>query len=203
MSEVSFKEQHLFRLHRGLMPPSLLTADTTLPIWNVAATLANSRDPLTLKLFCSSQGDTFDLKCLLNCGWGRRDHSEGYILLISLLKVPHWNVGDILSITLKLEMLNSKTTGGTEGSANINIWREKSSQCSQNIKSKCFYSAAIINMSGSKHFIVQITAMSDWIRWLQYFWELWVVITCGTVFIMNWFLHVNNACWGCKSAGAT
>lgn len=38
MSEVSFKEQHLLRLHAGLTPPSALTAHTTLPIWSIPAT---------------------------------------------------------------------------------------------------------------------------------------------------------------------
>lgn len=119
----------------------------------------------------------------LNFVWGRPDSLPGYILLISPLKVPHWNVCDISSSKLKLEMLNSKTTGGAKGIH----------------KSKCCYSAAIINMSGLKHFIVQITVMADWIRWLQYFWELLLVIICSIVYIMNWLPHVNNTCWGCKN----
>lgn len=145
------------------MPPSPLTADTTLPIWNVVATLCPwLTKPTDTRIVSLKSRDTFDFKCLLNFVWGQEDYLLGYILSISSLKVPHWNVCHRLSIKLELEKLNSKTTGGAKGSVNINI-------CSQNIKSKCCYSAAIINMSGLRHFIVQITMQADWIRWLQYF----------------------------------
>ncbi len=201
MSEVSFKEQHLFRLHAGLVPPSPLTADTALPIWSVVATLCpRLTQPTDTRIVLFKSGDTFDFKSLLNFVWGQQDHLSGYILLISPLKVPHLNVCDILSVTLKT---TAKTTWGARLSKHQYLGGGNNSHCSQNIKSKCCYSAAIINMSGLKHFIVQITVKADWIRWLQYFWVLWLVITHGMVSIMNWFPHVNSTCWGCKNAEAT